>query len=591
MSPRRMALVLLAVGAAGVLHQAEPAPAVLAVEAKVRPGHGKEHVQGRREHSKAPTRGHSKAPKRHLTKVQEKARQARIAHRSAKAHKSRHEKREGKTEIEGQYPPEKPELELEQQEEDDAQDEEGEQDREEKEEGQQERPLDLHATAGPAPLISSAVANSLGVDRATGSTANDDADRIRENSVANAIAANAAIAVAAADPVAAARRQAELQINAKVPSTPPLSWNPATGAPAWDPITKATEQTQEPPQLAFASSPISSAFGDLLKSYGADQRKETPSTLSAVQAIRNAVGGASATHITAEDEAAVAEAHVDYRDHPPMSDIEAGMPGLHGEKNPAQMLRYHNALQRKSAAAAIGSAALVSQWAKPTHQQPWDASKFMELAMSPAARKGRVKQDEFKELVNQVRSSVGAQEVVDPSFDALVDGSKQTAYQKLVTKMFSKVDEDAAAEAALPAASSAASPPPPDVSIDYPYPDVAAAQSEEPSASPSPSSPPPPGLQIDCFDCYPDKEEGNRTKGEEGGVQAETKEPAAQLEAERVVLADLDQQAWTGIPHLRANRTANATAPVPPEEAPFYVPTTKRLAGYADPKVDTSPYS
>ena len=486
MSPLR-ALVLLAVGAAGVLHQAEPAPAVLAVDAKVRPGHGKEHVQGRREHSKAPTREHSKAPKRKLTKVQEKARKARIAHRSAKARKSRHENLEGKTEIEGQYPPEKPELELEQQEEYEAQDEEGEQDREEKEAGEQERPLDLHAAAGPAPLISSAVANSLGVDRATGSVANDDADRIRENSVANAIAANAAIAVAAADPVAAARRQAELQINAKVPSTPPLSWNPATGAPAWDPITKATEQTQEPPApLAFASSPISSAFGDLLQSYGADQRKETPSTLSAVQAIRNAVGGASATHITAEDEAAVAEAHVDYRDHPPMSDIEAGMPGLHGEKNPAQMLRYHSALQRKSAAASVGSAALVSKWAAPTHQQPWDASKFMEIAMSPAARKGRVKQDEFKELVNQVRSSVGAQEVIDPAFAALLDGSKQTAYQKLVTKMFAKADEDAAAEATLQAASSAASPSPPDVSIDYPYPldaDVAAAQPEEPSAS------------------------------------------------------------------------------------------------------------
>jgi len=583
---RALVVVALAVGAAGVLHQAEPAPALLAIDAKVRPGHGKMHVQGKREHSKGPTREHSKAPTRKLTKVQAKARKSRHAKRLAKSRKNRHANLEGKTDIQGQkakYPPEVPEEELEEEEEadeeeDEEQDEEEEQDQGEEEE-QQERPLDLHATTGPAPLISSAVANSLGVDRATGAVANDVADSIRDNSVANAIAANAAIAVAAVDPVAAARRLAELQINAKLPSTRPLSWDPATGAATWEPTTKETEDTQEPPApLAFASSPISSAFDDLLQSFGADKRKETSSTLSAVQAIRNAVGGASATHITAEDEAAVAEAHVDFREHPPMSDIEAGMPGLHGEKNPAQMLRFRSQLQ-KSASEAVGSASLVSKSAKPSYQKPWDASKFMEIAMSPAARNGRVKQDEFKDLVNQVRSSVSGQDVLDPTFEAIIDGSKQTAYQKLVTKMFSKVDEDAAAEATQPDALSSASPPPPDVSIDYPYPkdtDVGIVTAQ-PSASPST---PPPDLSIDypdCLDCYP--------KGEEGNVQGgEPKEPSSRLEAERVVLADLDQPAWTGIPHLRENPTSNATSVS--EEAPLWVPT-KRLFGYTEPKEDT----
>ena len=581
---RALVVVALAVGAAGVLHQAEPEITLLA--AKVRPGHGKVHVQGRREHSKAPTREHAKAPARKLSKVQAKVRKSRHAKRLAKSRKSRHANLEGKKpEIEGQkakFPPEVPEMELEQEEDEQEEEEQEEEEEEEEEEGQQERPLDLHATS--APLISSAVANSLGVDRATGD-ANAVADNIRDNSVANAIAANAAIAVAAADPVAAARRLAELQINAKVPSTRPLSWDPATGAATWDPTTKETE---EPEPLAFASSPISSAFDDLLQSFGADKRTETSSTLSAVQAIRNAVAGASATHITADDEAAVAERHVDFREHPPMSDIQAGMPGLHGEKNPAEMLRYRSQLQ-KSASEAVGAASLVSKSAKPTYQKPWDASKFMEIAMSPAARNGRVKQDEFKNLVNQVRSSVSDpnQDVLDPTFDALIDGGKQAAYQKMVTKMFSTVKEDAVSrqlelDALLhPEASSSASPPPPDRSIDYPYPqdtaDVAVA-----SASPST---PPPDLSIDypdCLDCYPKDEDGKGGSSESG---------PSRLEAERVVLADLDQRgpqpAWTGIPHLHGDPATNATpVSLASEEAPLYT-ESKRLFGYTEPKEDT----
>ena len=67
-------------------------------------------------------------------------------------------------------------------------------------------------------------------------------------------------------------------------------------------------------------------------------------------------------------------------------------------------------------------------------------------------------------------------------------------------------------------------------------------------------------------------------------MQGEPKEPSSRLEAERVVLADLDQPAWTGIPHLPGSHTTNGTSVS--EEAPLYVPT-KRLFGYTEPKADT----
>ena len=469
-------LLTLAVGVAGVLHQADPAPPLLAMDAKIRPTQGKtKHGKAQggreqgREHSKAQARERSKAQapyaetrRKHKHNVAHlrlasdaavaavAAKLARAAAAKAKAVAAKEQVEAEEAEAEHA----KEERELAEAEADQATEEATGDVRHRKKKhnvAHLRLESDAAVAAVAAKLARAAAAKAKAVAAKEQVKAEEaEAEHAKEERELAEAEADQATEEATGDGHRDQEGPAEIEGQHAGPTlnlrTSPNSTNQeehSSVPPSGESTASMTAQKPRAPMpqmsaidTLLGSSPISAAFKDLVQTLGADQKKEAPSTISAVQAIRDAVTNAAASYSTASGE-----------------------------------LR----LQTEASLAQLASS-----------------------TMSPAARAGSLKQNEFRDLVNQVRSSNSGAPSANPSFSGIYGGgSRQTEYDDLV-KPVSSVDEDA---------------------VDVTQPDAS------PATPPSPSSPP---AQSDAM---------------------------SRLKVKRVVLADLDL-----IPHLLAPTIVNTTS-------------------------------